>query len=360
MSKPTSAPHPAGGNIVNTLLWALTRLTPKAVPKVPTPDADALPLAAGKDSAGPNVLYLAYGSNLNSVTFEGRRGIKPVSATVVSVPSLRLTFDLPGIPYLEPRFANVQLMSEKPEAMEGTALLSQGYRDGQEDDNPVPSLVGVVYEVTPTDFATIIATEGGGSSYQDVVVDCFPISSSPSPSSAEPLKAHTLLAPQSKTRNHPAQSSARYLGLISTGAVEHGLPLSYRNYLARYRPYQATSARQRIGRAVFGGFWLPVVFSVFGLARIVQGPGGRAPAWAARLNRMLFSTMWWSYDWGFKQVFGNGEHTVGDEVEEAEEEERLRVQDKVEVEVEKGPRVGEMFVGEEQQVASLSTSWETL
>lgn len=261
------------------------------------------------------MLYLAYGSNLNRATFEGRRGIKPISATIVCVPELRLEFNLPGIAYLEPRFANVRFVTEKPEGMKATVLLPRGYRDGQEDDDPEPPLVGVVYEVTPTDFATIIATEGGGASYQDVLVDCFPISSSPSPSSAEPLRAHTLLAPRSATRQGSAQASARYLGLIAAGAAQHNLPLSYRNHIARYRPYQTTSVGQSIGRVFFMGLWLPVVFCVFGLSRVVQGPGGRAPAWAAGLTKTLFATMWWTYDRGFKQVFGDGESTVDERVE---------------------------------------------
>ncbi|KAI7198557.1 hypothetical protein KC316_g11445 [Hortaea werneckii] len=53
-----------------------------------------------------SVLYLAYGSNLSNETFRGNRGIKPLSQINVQVPSLRLTFDLPGIPYAEPCFAN--------------------------------------------------------------------------------------------------------------------------------------------------------------------------------------------------------------------------------------------------------------
>lgn len=355
MSKPTTTPNPTDGSVINTLGWLLTCITPKSVASVSKAGVDGV---LPKGSTGPNMLYLAYGSNLNSATFEGRRGIKPVSATVVSVPALRLSFNLPGIPYLEPRFANVQSISGRPEPGEATALLSQVYRDGQEDDNPDSSLVGVVYEVTSTDFATIIATEGGGASYQDVVVDCFPITSSPSASSAEPLKAHTLLAPESKIRLQPAQASARYLGLISNGAVEHGLPLSYRNHLARYKPYQITSTRQRIGRAVFGSIWLPIVFSVFGLSRLAQGPGGRAPAWATSVSGMMFKTMWLSYDWGFKHIFGEGEHTIGDAEEDEEEVEKAQVKVK---EMEKGPRVEEMFVevvdGEQ---TNLSASWETL
>lgn len=315
----------AESSVLNTFSWLLRYLTPASKPGINTTEAGAPLLGEGKSSTSQNMLYLAYGSNLNRATFEGRRGIKPISATVVCVPALRLEFNLPGIAYLEPRFANVRFITEKPEAMKATGLLPpQGYRDGQEDNDPEPPLVGVVYEVTPTDFATIIATEGGGASYQDVLVDCFPISSSPSPSSAEPLRAHTLLAPGSRTRQGHAQASARYLGLIAAGAAQHDLPLSYRNHIARYRPYQTTSVGQRIGRVFFMGLWLPIVFCVFGLSRVVQGPGGRAPAWAANLTGTLFATMWWTYDRGFKQLFGDGESTV-------EAEERLGVDVKIDV-----------------------------
>lgn len=327
MSKTTATVTvtPVGADIVGAFASLLRRITPTSTPLPPTTEASAPLLVAGKAAlTGQNMLYLAYGSNLNRKTFEGRRGIKPISATVVCVPALRLTFNLPGIAYLEPRFANVRFVTETPEAGEATALLPQGYRDGQEDNDPEPPLVGVVYEVTPTDFATIIATEGGGATYQDVLVDCFPISSSPSPSSAEPLRAHTLLAPSSKTRQGRAQASARYLGLIATGAAQHDFPLSYRNHIARYKPYQTSSVRQRIGRVVFTGLWLPTVFTVFGIARVVQGPGGRSPAWSAALGETMFTVMWWTYDRVFSHVFGNGEVTVEEAAEVKEEEEKLQ------------------------------------
>ena len=60
------------------------------------------------------VLYLAYGSNLSAETFKGNRGIRPLSAVNVHVPSLNLTFDLAGIPYIEPCFANTQYRTPPP------------------------------------------------------------------------------------------------------------------------------------------------------------------------------------------------------------------------------------------------------
>lgn len=352
MSKTTTTTTPTDTSIIGAISWLLNRIAPNSTPLIPTTEAGAPLLVAGKAaSTGQNILYLAYGSNLNRATFEGRRGIKPISATVVCVPALRLTFDLPGIAYLEPRFANVRLVTETPEAGEATAPLPQGYRDGQEDNDPEPPLVGVVYEITPTDFAAIIATEGGGATYQDVVVDCFPVSSSPSPSSAEPLRAHTLLAPSSRTRQGRAQASARYLGLIAAGAAQHDFPLSYRNHIARYRPYKTSSVRQRIGRALFAGLWLPTVFTVFGIARMAQGPGGHSPAWSAALGETLFTVMWWTYDRVFSHVFGDGESTVEEAAAEVmevmevkeEKEEKVKEEGKLQADL-KSPRVEDMFM----------------
>jgi hypothetical protein len=57
--------------------------------------------AAAALSTEKTILYLAYGSNLSSETFRKTRGIVPISQVNVLVPGLTLTFDLPGLPYLE-------------------------------------------------------------------------------------------------------------------------------------------------------------------------------------------------------------------------------------------------------------------
>jgi hypothetical protein len=68
------------------------------------------------EEQGKTVLYLAYGSNLSAEVFRGRRGIEPISQVNVYAPELRLTFDLAGIPYLEPCFAGTQYRNP-PSAM---------------------------------------------------------------------------------------------------------------------------------------------------------------------------------------------------------------------------------------------------
>lgn len=262
------------------------------------------------------VLYLAYGSNLCNETFRGVRGIRPLSQVNVLVPSLRLTFDLPGIPYKEPCFAN-------------TALRMPNGTQDYHKDRWHKGLVGVVYEVTLADYAHIIATEGGGSAYHDILVDCFvlpPGDTVPSTPTSKAFKAHTLFAPaqdkdgQSRTndrlvRPDPsyAQPSARYLKLITDGAAECELPSEYQDYLHAIRPYTITSAKQETGKNIFLAIWMPFITLVFALGRKFQDNKGRSPWWVARLSSMVFAAIWLSYDSVFKPTFGDGERTVGDD-----------------------------------------------
>jgi hypothetical protein len=280
-------------------------------------------------SSTDTVLYLAYGSNLSAETFKGVRGIKPLSQVNVLVPELELTFDLPGIPYTEPCFANTRYRvppDSKP-------AQSNDYHK----DRWHKGLVGVVYEVTKRDYATIIATEGGGSGYQDIVVDCYEIPSGskivdPHPTTA-PFKAHTLFAPALPTpkpgkprspgggriaRPDPgyAQPSARYLKLVTDGAEEHSLPLEYRDFLYQIRPYTITSTRQRIGQFVFLSLWMPIIGAMFATSRMLADKNGRLPKWMIAISEAIFAGVWLSYDTFFKRLFGDGERTQRDGDEE--------------------------------------------
>jgi hypothetical protein len=263
------------------------------------------------------VLYLAYGSNLAASTFLGQRGIKPISAINVRVPELELAFNLPGLPYQEPCFANTRYLSPTTPSPSLELLF-----DDENDDDPTweKGLIGVVYEVTPTDFAKIIATEGGNTSYKDVLVTCYPlpkgtttISSIPS---GEPFKAHTLYCPPDGPshihRPLPdyAQPSHRYLGLITTGAEEHGLPDEYQKYLCRLQAYSITTTKQKFGRVLFIGTWAAPVLFMLGLAKLVGDEKGNAPEWYARAMSTLFRGVWGSYDVVFKKMFGDGERTI--------------------------------------------------
>jgi hypothetical protein len=269
---------------------------------------------------GATVLYLAYGSNLCRETFRKSRGIKPVSQVNVVVPELVMTFDLAGVPYTEPCFANTRHRRlQDPEREAGP-----DEKEGYHKDAWHKGLVGVVYEVTLADYAHIIATEGGGASYEDVLVDCYTLPADPStPVPREPsgnsFKAHTLFAPAALAskggrlaRPDPgyAQPSPRYLKLITDGADELTLPHEYQDYLHSIRGYQITTTKQRLGQFIFLSIWAPVLAFVVGAGRLFADEKGRYPPWLATLAANIFTGIWTSYDSFFKDVFGDGERTM--------------------------------------------------
>ncbi|KUJ22656.1 uncharacterized protein LY89DRAFT_574809 [Mollisia scopiformis] len=302
-------------------LWRLSQLTQSPSSPPPLPQTTPERLASTSEKT---ILYLAYGSNLSAETFKGARGIKPISSVNVHVPSLDLTFDLAGIPYIEPCFANTRWRDQNAPPSD----------DDYHKDRWHKGLIGVVYEVTPEDYRIIIATEGGGASYQDVVVPCYAIPPGTSEvdplPSGSPFKAHTLLQPTDDESNRIrtragrihrpdpsyAQASARYLKLITDGAEEHSLPEEYLHYLHNIRPYTITTRRQHLGQAFIVGFWSPLILALFGLGKLFADDEGKIPAWLASIMGTVFTIMWMSYDKLLKPAFGDGERTMGDDDEE--------------------------------------------
>jgi hypothetical protein len=233
---------------------------------------------------------------------------------------LDLTFDLAGIPYIEPCFANTRWHTSSPPTHQP---------DGEEyhKDRWHKGLIGVVYEVTPEDYRTIIATEGGGASYLDVVVSCFGlpedgkvVNETPSGHS---FKAHTLLQPaegdtqwgKGSTRVHRpdpsyAQPSARYLKLITDGAEEHSLPDEYLAYLYNIRPYTITTIKQRVGQGMTVMIFGPMLALLMALGKIFADDEGKIPLWLATAMRVLFGIVWAVYDGFMVKAFGEGERTL--------------------------------------------------
>ncbi|KAF2652551.1 hypothetical protein K491DRAFT_604668 [Lophiostoma macrostomum CBS 122681] len=284
------------------------------------------PGAAAAEEQGKTVLYLAYGSNLCNETFRGMRGIRPISQVNVMVPELRLTFDLPGIPYREPCFAN----SARRDPAEHRCSTGPLSHTNYHKDRWRKGMVGCVYEVTPSDYAHIIATEGGGASYHDILVTCHVLPDSdtvPDSPSTPAFKAHTLFAPAIKDTSTPdlcttdrftrpdpsyAQPSARYLKLIADGASELSLPAEYQDYLHQIRPYTITTKRQAIGATLFLSIWGPFVLLFFTITKMFQDDRGRSPKWLVLLGEMIFTSMWLNYDAVWKGSFGDGERTDDD------------------------------------------------
>jgi hypothetical protein len=295
--------------------------------KIPSTPIHSIPRTTPErlaDSTAKTILYLAYGSNLSAETFKGARGIVPLSAVNAHVPSLSLTFDLSGVPYTEPCFANTKLRDPANDVPKHGEYHKDRWHKG---------LIGVVYEVTPEDFRTIIATEGGGASYQDIIVPCYTLAAGgttvdPHPSGT-PFNAHTLLQPRQEPKDGKekrnmvtanghiqrpdpsyAQPSSRYLKLITDGAEEHSLPSEYLAFLYNIRPYTITTKKQKIGQSLILAVWFPIIMALFGLGKTLADEDGRIPDWLASLLGLVFNALWLGYDKFFKDVFGDGERTM--------------------------------------------------
>ncbi|KAL2889949.1 gliotoxin biosynthesis protein GliK [Ceratocystis lukuohia] len=149
------------------------------------------------------VLYLAYGSNLNSKIITQAKGAHPLGKINVTAPSLRLVFDLSGIPYLEPCFANTALRKLPKDPLPDPINPGPTLPPIQDPKKPVwdKGLIGTVYEITKEDYAKIMAKEGGGSGYVEILVPCIALPPSvsiperPDPSVPRPFIARTLYLP---------------------------------------------------------------------------------------------------------------------------------------------------------------------
>ena len=188
-----------------------------------------------------HVYYLAYGSNMYGIsllllilwkipqsvqltfigraasTFLKRRGIKPLHSLAVHVPTLELVFDLAAMPYFEPRMANVREISTPSDR--STPLFLHQWDEPTTSDEP-RGLIGVVYYITVEDLAKVYATEGGGSSYDLVDVECWSIPKEGDLDEKPTKVIAKVLTVKIKTRMRsvPGQASLRYLNILRKGA----------------------------------------------------------------------------------------------------------------------------------------------
>jgi len=155
------------------------------------------------------VWYFAYGSNMQSATLRGRRGIRFLRAVPARAAGWRLVFDKPPLVPIGEAFANIV-----PDA--------------------AAHVLGVAYEVSEEDLQRIELTEGVLlGSYDRIAVPVEPLSQP-----AAPLTAFSLT---SDHRDPSVQPSTRYMELVISGATEHGLPAEYIDSLRAVRANPPTS-----------------------------------------------------------------------------------------------------------------------
>jgi hypothetical protein len=140
------------------------------------------------------VWYFAYGSNMQSATLRGRRGVAYTRAVAARVPGWRLVLDKPPLFAIGHGFANII-----PDA--------------------AAEVLGVLFELSEADLDHVEFSEGVRiGNYDAVDLEAFPLAT------GEPVRARSL---SSARRDETLRPSLRYMALLIEGAIEHGLPLEY-------------------------------------------------------------------------------------------------------------------------------------
>lgn|GEM_PF-1942748 len=136
-------------------------------------------------SASPTLWYFAYGANMAAAVL-ARRAVQPSHSVAATLADYALRFNHPGVPPLEPVFANIE---------------------------PVPgaTVYGVAHQITPGEALIFDNFEPG---YRRISVSLHLADGA-----WVQAFAYTTIAPGA-----PGIPSARYLGLLIDGARAHGLP----------------------------------------------------------------------------------------------------------------------------------------
>jgi len=143
-----------------------------------------------------HVWYFAYGSNMQTATLRGRRGVAFRAARPARVPGWRLVLDKPPLISLAHAFANIV-------------------------PDPAAEVLGVLYELSAADLDHVELTEGVRiGNYAAVEVLTWPLDAA----DGEPTLARSL---SSTRRDASLRPSTRYMQLLIEGAREHGLPAAW-------------------------------------------------------------------------------------------------------------------------------------
>ncbi|KAG0236086.1 hypothetical protein BGW41_000560 [Actinomortierella wolfii] len=214
------------------------------------------------------VWYLAYGSNMDPKVLTGRRQVKPIESIPVKVPDYWLSFDIAGLPFVEPCFGSIlkkdkSRLREREYAYHVYTRTRYGTEFKWDPNNPEasypPDLQGVAHRITQADWQRVIQTEGGWghdvpTGYDKIEVECYPFNIKSEESSkidlSQPIMAKVLIARPLSIRSH-CQPSARYMGLLTSGAKIHHLEPDYQEYLASLVPYECAGTRAKLGRFLF-------------------------------------------------------------------------------------------------------------
>lgn len=192
-------------------------------------------------SSYPEYVYnFAYGSNMHPKVLTGRRKIPPIESIPGVLEGWQLTFDLKGIPAIEPGFGNIK-------------------------ENAQSEVHGILHKMTGKQFKHLLATEGGNGADPNgyipykVIVHAY---------DGRLIEAYALVVRQTSPRilTHHALPSARYMYLLRNGATHHRIHPLYIEYLQslpsieRRRPIMILVIIEILLLVgLFSPFWIPAI-----------------------------------------------------------------------------------------------------
>ncbi len=160
--------------------------------------------------------YFAYGSNMETATLRGRRGVEVLQANPARVSGWRIVFDKPGI-------------------------VSVGHGFGNIVEDPAAAVLGVAYELPEAEMEHLDLTEGVLiGNYRRVEVSAELLGD------GRRVRAWTFA---SEKRDPALEPSIRYMACVVAGALEHGLPAEYVEWL-RGVPAVVESAEAKAFRPI--------------------------------------------------------------------------------------------------------------
>ena len=139
---------------------------------------------------------------MSSAVFEERREMRAIDKRIGRLQGYALAFNQPGLPFLEPGFANIR-----------------SDRNGE--------VHGVLWKISADDFARLDLHEGGGDAYDRLVVRVD--------TDEGRINARTYITQQVIEGLRP---SRRYRDLLVQGAREAGLEPGYIARLAQTRAFE--------------------------------------------------------------------------------------------------------------------------
>lgn len=162
--------------------------------------------------------YFAYGSNMETATFRGRRNIEFLRALPARADGWRLVLDKPPLVPGGAASANIVAV-------------------------PGATVLGVLYEIPEADLGHLDLTEGVlVGNYRRIVIPVSPLMAL-----SDAVDAFTLVSDRRDTTLRP---SHRYMARLITGAGEHALPPDWIAFLRAIPAVEESDAEKRFRSVV--------------------------------------------------------------------------------------------------------------